>query len=113
MRSSICLLALLVTSASSADAGEPWLLFDGQHWFMPRLRETWCHRCGCPDDYDHKALPVVPCNSKACNDDYCRKPLPTVPDNARGCKDDYCPKTLPLFLRNPCEPWYRCGPAHH
>jgi hypothetical protein len=110
MKACICLLVLLMTSvSSSAYAGEPWLLFDGQHWFMPKLRNLAHKRCWCPDDYDRKTLPTVPCNAKGCGDDYCRKAFPEVPHNAKGCGDDYCRKNYPLLLGNLCEPWYRCG----
>jgi hypothetical protein len=112
MRTSLYLAVSLVIGVSSARADEPWLLFDGCHWTMPRLCEQWRKRCWCADDYCRKALPEVPCNPKGCGDDYCGKPLPVVPCNARGCGDDYCPRTCPLYLGPACEPWYRCGPGN-
>jgi hypothetical protein len=86
MRACLWLVALLLVCISSAQAGEPWLLFDGYHWAFPKQRNCCC----CPDDY-------------------CPKPLPHVPPNAKGCVDDYCPRTCPLLLQKPCEPWYSCG----
>jgi hypothetical protein len=110
MRPWLCLVALLVVSASAARAEEPWVLFDGCHWAFPKpCGQGRPNCCWCPDDYCRKTLPCVPPNAKGCVDDYCRKSLPCVPPNARGCVDDYCPKTCPIFLGKLCEPWYTCG----
>jgi hypothetical protein len=111
MRPCICLVVALALGASLAQADEPRLLFAGHRRALPRLGEGWQKRCWCPDDYDRKILPTIPCNAKGCGDDYCRKTFPRVPCNPKGCGDDYCPKSLPLSLGNLCEPWYRCGPA--
>jgi hypothetical protein len=110
MRPYLCLVAFLVAGPSWARADGPWPLFDGCHWSMPSLSESWRQRrCWCPDDYCRKTLSCVPPNAKGCVDDYCRKALPCVPPNARGCVDDYCTKTCLLFLGKLCEPWYTCG----
>jgi hypothetical protein len=110
MRPYLSLVALLIFGAS-ARADEPWLLFDGCHWTLPKLCEQWRQRgCWCPDDYCSKPLPHVPPNPVGCVDDYCQKPLPCVRPNSRGCVDDYCPRSCPLSLGKLCEPWYRCPP---
>ena len=114
MRPCLSLVALLVVAAPFAQADEPWLMFDGSHWTIPKLREQWRQRsCWCPNDYCPKTLPVVPANPKGCVDDYCRKSLPFVPPNAKGCVDDYHPKTCPLLLGNLCEPGYSCSSPEH
>jgi hypothetical protein len=110
MRPCIALVIALLIGVSRSQADEPWKLFDGCHWTMPSLQ--WRQRCcWCPDDYDCKLLPTVPCNATGCRDDYCAKPLPAVPCNAKGCRDDYCPRNCPLVLGNLREPWYRCVPT--
>jgi hypothetical protein len=110
MRPWLCLVVALGMCVVHARADGPWLLFDGGHWAFPKLRDEWRQRdCWCPNDYDRKTLPQVPCNAKGCGDDYCGKSLPVVPANTRGCVDDYCPTRCPLFLGRLCEPWYTCG----
>jgi hypothetical protein len=112
MKPFFAVVMLLVVGGSSVRADEPWLLFDGCHWRLPRLCELWRQRLGwCPNDYCCKTLPSVPRNPCGCVDDYDCKTLPAVPPIACGCVDDYCPNACPLFLGRLCEPWYRCCPS--
>ncbi len=92
---------------------EPPTLFDGCRWWMPSLCKEWRQRhCWCPDNYNPKAMPPIPCAPlKGCADDYHAKPMPCVPVPSRGCVDDYCPKQCPIALPRTCEPWYTCGPC--
>jgi hypothetical protein len=114
MKPCLCLAAVLLAGGSRARADEPWLLFDGRQWALPKLSDEWRQRhCWCPDNYGCKPVPTVPPNARGCVDDYCPKSLPRVPCNPRGCVDDYCPKDCPLFLGPLSPSWYRCGPPEH
>lgn len=110
MRTCIAVLAVAVACPVSAQADEPWLLFDGYRWALPSPREQWHQRCWYPDDYCPKLRPAVVPNPVGCVNDYCRKSAPPSPPCVGGGSDDYCPRRCPLWLFPLEAAWQRCAP---